>query len=185
MNFGGFSLDNIADKTLRAYGFHICATRYLEKRFPHFTDVTDLELTAEPAVIDNFDQIVTDSEEEVIMKKNKCAAGRKKRLAKLCTPFGSVLSSHPKSSLLLLPRFVPTSVLAFMLAFVPVLVPAPVLALFSCSGSPVVSLSGCVPTSAAVSHCKIPALILPLPILGPLLPLGPSSLRTFKQSVLD
>ena len=53
LDFGGCNTDDIADKTLRALGFHISATGYLEEGLPRFTDVTDLELTAELAVVDN------------------------------------------------------------------------------------------------------------------------------------
>ena len=53
MDFDSFNMDDIADKTLQALGFHIFATRYLEEGFPRFIDVTDLELNAEPAIVDN------------------------------------------------------------------------------------------------------------------------------------
>ena len=71
LDYGGFSMDDIADKTLRALGFHLFAIEYLEEGSSRFTDVTDLELTAEPAVVDNPSQVVTDLEKEVLKKKNK------------------------------------------------------------------------------------------------------------------
>ena len=186
LDFGGCSTDDIADETFRALGFQISATGYLEEGFPRFTDVTDLELSAELAMVDNPGQVVTDSEEEVVKKKNKRAAKRKERLAKLHAPVGSPLSSRPESSILLSPRSVPALVLALvptpMPALVPTLMPAPVPAFFSCPGSFVVLSSDCLPALAAVSRR---ALMSPLPVLGPPLLLGPSPLRTFKQSLSD
>ena len=137
-------------------------------------------------MVNNFGQVVTDSKDEVVKKKNKRAAKKKKRLAKLYAFVGFLLSPRPESSFLLSPHSVPALVLALVPAPVPVFVlapmPAPLPALFSCLGSPVVLLSGCVPALAAVS-CQ--ALIFPFPVLGLLLPLGPSILRIFKQSLSD
>ena len=65
---GGFSINDIADKTLRAFGFRISVTGYLEEGSPHFTNVTDLELTAMPAVVNNPGWIVTDSKEEMVKR---------------------------------------------------------------------------------------------------------------------
>ena len=171
-------MDNIRDKTLRALGFYISATGYLEEESSRFTDVTDLELTTKPTVVDNPGQVVTDSEEKVVKKKNKRVAKIKERLAKLCAPVGSPLSPRPESSLFLSPRSVPAPVPALVFAPLPTPVPAPL----SRPGSPVVLSSGRVPAPAAVSR---QALMSPLPMLGPPLPLGPSSLRTFKQSLSD
>lgn len=53
LDFDSFSIDDIADEIFQVLGFHISTTRYLEKRFLHFIDVTDLELNIELAVIDN------------------------------------------------------------------------------------------------------------------------------------
>ena len=187
-------MDDIADKILRALGFQISATGYLEEGSPHFIDVTDLVLTAESAVVDNLGQVVTDSEEEVVKKKNKRAAKRKERFAKLCAPIGSFSSPCPKSSFLLSPHSVPTPVHALMPAPMSTFVPAPVTALvpapvstpmpvpLSRPGSPVVLSSGCVPAPATVSHRT---LMSQLPMLGPPLLLGPSPLRIFKQSLSD
>ena len=136
LDFGGCSIDDIADKTLQALSFHISATRYLEEGSPRFTDVTDLELTAKLAVVDNPGWVVTDSEEEVVKKKNKCTAKRKERLAKLCASVGSPLFFCPESSLFSTPRSIS----------------APVPALFFRPGSPVVLSSGRLPTPAAVSR---------------------------------
>ena len=178
MNFESFSIDDLVDETLRALGFHISATEYLEERSSRFTEVIDLELTSKPAVVDNPGQIVTDSKEEVVKKKNKRAAKTKERLTKFCALVESLLSPCPKSSFFLLPHSVPAPmpalvstpvlslVLAPMLAFVPTPVSALVPVSLSRSGSPVVLSSGRMPTPAAVSRRKIPALILPLPILG-------------------
>ena len=185
MDFGGCSTDDIADKILRALGFHISAIGYLEEGSLRFTDVTNLELTAEPAVRDNPGQVVTDSGEKVV-KKNKRAAKRKERLVKLRALVGSPLSFCPESSLFLLPRSMPALVPAFVPAPVPALMPAPLLAPmptpFSRSGSFVVLSSGCVPAPATIS-CR--ALMSPFLVLGLSLPLGPSPLRTFKQSLSD
>lgn len=76
-DFKSFSIDDLADKTLQALGFHISAIGYLEKEFPRFKDVTNLELTAELAMVDNASQIVTDSKEKLVKKKNKRMAKRK------------------------------------------------------------------------------------------------------------
>ena len=53
LDFDSFSMDDIADETFSALGFHTFATWYLEERSLHFTDVTDLELNVEPAIVDN------------------------------------------------------------------------------------------------------------------------------------
>ena len=70
MDYGSFSTDDIANETLQALGFHISAIRYLKERSPYFTDITDLQLTVKPAIVDNSGQVVMDSEEEVVKKKN-------------------------------------------------------------------------------------------------------------------
>lgn len=71
LDFESFSTDDLADKALRTLGFYIIATEYLEERFPRFINVTDLELIAKPVMIDNPGQVVTESDEELIKKKNK------------------------------------------------------------------------------------------------------------------
>ena len=186
LDFGGCSMDDIVDKTLRALGLYISVTRYLKKGSLRFIDVTDLELTTESAVVDNPSQVVTDSEEEVVKKKNKCVVKRKEWLAKLHTPVRSPLSPCPVSSFLLMPCFLPALILALVpapvLALVSASMPAPMPAPFSCPGSPIILSSSCVPAPAAVSRR---ALMLPLPVLGRLLPLRPLPLRTFKQSLSD
>ena len=182
-NFDSFSTDDITEKTLQALGFHISATGYLEKRSLRFTDVTGLQLYAKLAVVDNPSQVVTNLEENMIKKKNKHAAKRRKRLAKLCSPLGSLLSPYPESSPLsspsampaLMPAFVPTIVPAPMPALMPALVsvlvpafvPAPIPALIlvfmstpvSHPGSPTILLS----CHSPVFYCGIPALLSPLP----------------------
>ena len=137
-------------------------------------------------MVDNPGHIVTNSKKEMVKKKNKCAAKRKERLAKLYAPVGSSLSPRPESFLLLslysvpalLPALVPTPILALMPAPLSAFVPT----LFSCSGSSVVSSSGFVPAPAAIS-CQ--ALMSPFPVLGSSLSLVPSPLRTFKQFLSD
>lgn len=201
-----FSTNAIADKTLRALGVHISTTEYLEVGFLYFINIIDLEFNTKPAMVDNPGQVVMSSEEEMV-KKNKCAAKRKKWLAKLYTPIRFLSSPCLKSSLFLLPYFMP--------AVVPSLVSAPMPApvsdfgspavlsshyvptLISCLEFPAILLSHCVPTlvrSTAFSSschtlifcCRIPALLLLfLSVLGPSLPLGFSSLKIFKRSLSD
>lgn len=184
LDFGGFSTDDMADETLRALGIRISATGYLEEESPRFTDITELELTAKPAVMDNPGQIVMDSEEEMVKKKNKCVAKRKERLVKLCAFVRSLLFPYPKSSLFSSLCSMPAPMPAIISAPMPAVVPAPVfasvLASFSRLGSPVLLLSGHLSALVAVSCCKIPALMSPLFVLGPTLSLGPSSLKRFK-----
>lgn len=76
-NFKSFSMDEIEDETLQAFGFYISITRYFEEWFLHFTNITDLELTIKAAIINNLIQIVINSKKEVI-KKKKNAWSRKK-----------------------------------------------------------------------------------------------------------
>ena len=198
LDFNNFNTDDIADKTLQALGFHIFATRYLEKRSLCFTDVTDLKLNIEPAIIDNPGQVVTDSGEDVVKKKNKRAAKKKEWLAKLRAPVRSPLSSRLESSSCLLPRFmrtpvpalVPTPVPALGPALVPALMSAPMPAFVPALVPVLISrprslalLSSC---HASISCYGILALLLLLlTMLGLLLFLGFSPLRTFKQSLLD
>lgn len=168
------------------------ATRYLEERSLHFTDVTDLKLNAKPAVIDKPSQVVKDSKEKMIKKKNNCTAKKSKRLAKLCTFVGSPSSSHPKFSSFLLYYSVPIPVPAFVLAPMPALVFccwSPTILLFCClpvpvshSRSPAV-LSSC---HALDFYCGISTLLLLLSsMLDPPFSLGSSSLKRFKQSLSD
>lgn len=66
-----FSIVETVDKILQAFRFHIFATEYLEKRALYFTDIIDLsEFIAKP-VINNLGQIVTNSKEEELKKKNE------------------------------------------------------------------------------------------------------------------
>lgn len=132
LDFESFNTADLADETLRALGFHISVTGYLEKRSPRFTDVTDLEMTAKLAVVNKPGQVVTDSEEEVVKKKNEHTAKKKERLPKLHTLVGSTLSPCPKSSPFLLPCSMSTPVPAPM--------PAPVTTSIFCPGSPTISL---------------------------------------------
>lgn len=142
LDFESFSTDDWADETLQALGFHISVTGYLEKRSPRFTNVTDLEMIAELAVMNKPGQVVTDAEEEVVKKKNEHAAKKKERLPKLHALVGSTLSLCPKSSPFLSPRSMPIPVPAPM--------PAPVTTPISCPGSSTILSSRCV--SAPVSR---------------------------------
>ena len=94
---------------------------------------------------------------------------------------GSPLSPCPEFSLFLSPCFVSVSLSALVPASIPVPLPAP----FSYSGSLIVLSSGHLPALAAIFCRGISALILPLLVLGILLSLGPSLLRTFKQFLSD
>ena len=189
LDFEGFNTDDIADGTLRTFSFHISATQYLEEEFPRFKDILDLELTTKPAMVNNLGQIVMDSEEKVVKKKNNCAAKRKKWLAKLCISVGSFSSLCSEFSLLLSPCFLPAPVPALMPALVPALVPtpvpAPVPAPFFCPRSSVVLSSDHLPALATISRCRIPTFMLPLSVFDSPLPLRPLFLRTFKQFLLD
>ena len=214
MDFDSFSTEDIANTTLLALGFHISSTKYHEERSLCFTDVIDLELNAEPAIMDNLGQVVTNLEEEVVKKKNKHAAKRKERLAKLCAPIRSPLSFCPEFFPFLLPCFVlasipalvPTSVPASVPALVPTLEPAliPALVLAPVSTFVLILLPTFVlaPVPALVSrprsfvvllsrhasvfYRRIPTLLLPfLSMLGPLFFLGSSPLRIFKRFLLD
>lgn len=105
-------------------------------------------------MVDNPSHVVTDSEEKVVKKKNKCMAIKKEQLAKLHAPIRSPLSICPKSSPLLLPSSMPTPM------------PAPVTTPVSCPESPAVLSSYCVPTPvscpgspAVLSSCRMPALV--------------------------
>ena len=133
-------MDDIKDETLLALGFHIFTTGYLEEGSLCFIDITNLELNAKLAVVDNSGQVVIDLEEEVVKKKNKRAAKSKEWFVKLRSPVESPLSPRPKSSSFLLPRFVPAFVTTLVPAFLPVLMPALVPTLvpapFSYPGSP-------------------------------------------------
>lgn len=119
LNFKSFSMDDLADEILWALGFHISATWYLEEVSPYFTDVTDLELTAKPVVVDNPGQVVMDFEEEVVKKKNKYAPKKKKRLAQFHLFVGFLSSPCPESSPFLSSHSV--------LASVPAIIPCPLL----------------------------------------------------------
>lgn len=81
LDFENFSTDNIADKILQALGFHIFAIEYLEEGSPYFINITDLNLTAEPTIIDNLGQVVINSKEKIVKKKNKYAVKRMECLA--------------------------------------------------------------------------------------------------------
>lgn len=61
MDFESLSIDDLADKTLQALGFHISATWYLKKESSRFIDDTDLELTTKLAMVDNPGPAIMDS----------------------------------------------------------------------------------------------------------------------------
>lgn len=72
--------------------------------------------------MDNLDQIVIDSEEVMMKKKNEYIAKKKGRFEKLYTTIGSFSTSCSKFSSHLLPCFGLTLVSALVFAFVPVLI---------------------------------------------------------------
>ena len=185
-------MDDIADKTLQAHGFYISATGYLEKGSPRFIDVIDLMLNAKLTVMENPGLVITDSEEELIKKKNKRTVKRKERLAKLCVPIKPPSSLCPESSPLLSPCFVPVP----KFALVPIPMPAPI----SRFGFPAILLSCHVPVPVfcpdspailssnhtPVSCRGIPALLSSLfNMLGSPLLFKSSSLQTFKRFLSD
>ena len=113
-------------------------------------------------------------------KMNKRTAEKKEQFAKLHAFVRSLSSLCLESSFFLSPYSVPAPVPAFVTAFVPAILLALVPTLLSHSKSPIIMLSGRVPTPAAVSFCEIPALLSLLFVLSPPLPLGPSPCRKFK-----
>lgn len=139
LDFQSYITDAIINKILQALGFYIFATKYLEIGSLCFTDITFLELTTKPAIIENLDQVVTDFKKEVVKKKNKHIAKNKKQLAKLCAFIGFFLFSYSESSLLLLLCFVFAPIFAIISALIPISVPTLMLALIStpvsCFGS--------------------------------------------------
>lgn len=199
MDIESFSADVIANKTLHVLSFYISATEYLKEEISCFIDVNDLELTAKLAVIDNPGQVISDYEEKVLKKKNKCVVKGKKRLKKLCAPGGSLLFPRLEYSSLLSPRFMPTPM------------PTPVFTSIFRPGSPTIlssyrmsaptvfavlsllcSASSSYPRSSALSsYCLIPilsisrhgilALLLPLLVLDLPLSLESSLFKIFKQ----
>ena len=141
-------------------------------------------------MVDNPRQIVTDFEEEVVKKKNKCVAKRKEQLAKLCTPIVSSLSSCLWSPAVLLSRYIPAPVshhrspavllshhvlaLVFCLGFTVLLLSCHVLAPVSCPGLPAVLLFYCLPTLiahpeslAVLLFCRMPAPAVSLALSSP------------------
>lgn len=135
--------------------------------------------------MDNPGQVITNYKKEVVKKKNKCAANKKERLAKLCASVGSFSSLYFESSFFLLPccmlapmsALVPALVPVFMPALKPTLVLAPMLASFSHLRSlvvlsfdhlpvPAASSALFLPHHAFVSCYRILALLLSLFVLG-------------------
>lgn len=139
--------------------------------------------------MDNPGQVVTDLEEEVVKKKNKCAAKKKERIAKFHDFVRSLLSPHPEFSPFLLPCSMPAPMPALMLALVPTLMPAfmpaSMPALVSASIPALVShlkSSNVLLSCYALVFCRqISALLLSLPSgLSLTLFLGSSPFRIFK-----
>lgn len=116
-------MDVIADKTLRTLGFHIYITRHLKEKSSSFIDIMYFELTAEPAVVVNPGQVITDSEEKVVKKKNERTAKKKEWLANLHAPVGSPSSFCLQFSSLLLFGFILAPVLALVPTPMPTLIP--------------------------------------------------------------
>lgn len=152
--------------------------------------------------MDNLGQVVIDSEQEMIKKKNKHAAKRKEQLIKLCVLVESPLSLYLKFFLFLSPYFVSASMPA--LITIPIscfesstimlssYMPTPVFYLgslvllsFHYMSTPAASLALSLPRHTFVSCCGISALLLLLFLLSPPLSLRSSLLRTFKQSLSD
>lgn len=196
MDFESFNTDDLADKTLRALGFHISTTGYLKETSPHFTDITDLELIAKSAVVENPSQVVTNLDKKMVKKKNKYAAKRKQQLAKLCVHIRSCLSPCPESSSFLLPRLVSAPLPAIIPAPIPGHMPAPMTTPVCCSGSPIISSSCYVPIPAAFAALSLPChtlifcrgilvLLFLLLMRAPPLFLESSLIRIFKQSLSD
>lgn len=144
--------------------------------------------------MENPSQIVTDSDEEVVKKKNKCVAKKKWRFAKLGIFVGSSLSFHPKFSSFLLfcsmpalmhilvPALIPTFMPAFISHFrsLAVLLSCHIPAPISHLGSLIVLLS----RHASIFYCRILAFLsLVLSILGQSLLFKFSSFRIFKWSL--
>ena len=74
-NFDSVSSDTIPDGILQALSFHFSLLRRFQEGAPRFVNATDNpDLTIEP--VDN-NQPITDSKDEKVRKKNKCAAKRK------------------------------------------------------------------------------------------------------------
>lgn len=163
-------------------GFHISTTGYLEEESLFFTDVTDLELTAKSAMVDNPGQVVTHFKDKVMKKKNECTAKKKRRLARFYIPVRSLLSLCPKFSLVLLPQSVPALVPVFVTAFI-FRAGLTTILLSAHMPAPAILKAFSLPCHTLVSRCRISTLLSPLPLLGPLLLF--SSLRTFKQFLLN
>lgn len=130
-----------------------------------------------------------DLEKEVVKKKYKRAAKRKKWLVKLYTPDKFSFIPRLESSPLLSPHFVPAFMPALVSTPVPALGPAlllsPLPALMPASMLTLVSRLGSLSVLSSrhtsVSCRKILALLLPLPsMLGLSLSLGFSPFKTFK-----
>lgn len=107
-------------------------------------------MIAELAMVNKLGQVVMDSEEELVKKKNKYAAKKKERLAKLQAPVGFTLSPYPKSSPFLLSCSMPTSMPAF--------IPAPVTTPIFRPRSPAILSSYHVP--APISRPRLLAVLL-------------------------
>ena len=113
-------------------------------------------MTAKPAVVNNFGQIVMDSQEEVVKKKNKRADKKKEQLAKFYVLGRLALFSRLGSSVILVSCHIPVPISRFGSSAV--LLSDYMPAVVSCPGSPAVLSSYCVPTP--VSCSKSPAVLL-------------------------
>lgn len=204
-------MNAIADEIFQTLGFYISATRYLEKKSLHFTDITDLELTTKLVMFGNLGQVVTDSKEEVVKKKNKYTAKRKQRLAK---PYPAIkyfsfpcLESFSFLSLFFMPAFVPAIMPALIFALMPAFIsylksltilssyhmPTPVF--YPRSSASLLSyhlptLVSCLRSLAVLLFCHvfvscygISALLLPFLILGLPFLFRSSLFEIFKQSL--
>lgn len=132
------------------------------------------------------------SKEVLVKKKNKCAAKKKERLAKLCTLVRFFLFFCPESSLFLSFYSISTLVHALISALVPFLIPTPIsnlkfstVLLFYCVLIPAIFIALFLSFNVFISCYGIPTPLLLLLMLGSLLSLKFLPLKTFKQSLLD
>lgn len=153
MDFESFNTDDLANEIFQTLSFHISVTEYLKEKSLRFTNVTDLKLSVKPVVINNLGQVVIDSKEKVVEKKNKYTV-KKKWLAKLNASVRSFLFFCFKSSLFLLLCFIPTPVPVFMATLISYFRSFAVL--LSCYMFILVS---CFRSLAILSFCYMPAFV--------------------------
>lgn len=175
--FDSISLDIILDNTLQALNFYLFFLDYLEERAPRVVEIIDnLDLTIE--LVNNGQQI-TDSENEKMKKKNKCAAKRKAQLDNLfalvrapAASFAALLLSY--SALISCPKFFTPLLSRFGCSTY-------LLPLLACPEILITSFSRLVPTLVPVFS----AILLLFFVLGSiLLHLTSKAFKAFKQALL-